>query len=131
MNTDEKHFEEWIKVKKKLHYAGNHPNIKEGQIWWCAFGENIGVEINGKGDYFTRPVLVLRKLNRNFFIGIPLTTKKHDGSWFATFVFDGRVEYAVLAQVRVLSVSRLYNRMGFITDSDLASIKKAFIELCK
>ena len=33
-----------------LYNTGRVPAIKEGEIWWCAMGENIGVEINGKNE---------------------------------------------------------------------------------
>ena len=37
-----KKFLEWIGLKEKLHKAGNKaPLFKEGEIWWCAIGENV------------------------------------------------------------------------------------------
>ena len=42
----EKNIDGWIKVKEKLHFGASQPYIKEGGIWWCGFGENVGVEIN-------------------------------------------------------------------------------------
>ena len=65
---EEKDFDGWIKVKENVHYYGRMPNIKEGEIWWCAVGENVGVEINGKSDAFSRPVLVMKKLSRFGFL---------------------------------------------------------------
>jgi hypothetical protein len=40
-----KRFLEWIKLKEKLH-SNNYkpPFFKQGEIWWCSFGENIGTE---------------------------------------------------------------------------------------
>lgn len=61
---DEKRFDEWIEVKKSRHDSARLPVIKDGEIWWCAMGENIGVEINGKNESFARPVLVFKKLSR-------------------------------------------------------------------
>lgn len=43
---EEKHFDEWNEVKKHRHNSGRVPVIKDGEIWWCAMGENIEVEIN-------------------------------------------------------------------------------------
>jgi len=46
-----KKFLEWIGLKEKLH---NHEHIpplfREGEIWWCYMGENIGVEVNPVRD---------------------------------------------------------------------------------
>ena len=129
MEESDKHFSEWIKLKSNLHFAGNYPPVKEGQIWWCAVGENVGVEINGKNKTFSRPVLVMKKLSRQGFLGIPLTTQEHDGSWYVNFVFKDKVQYAALAQARVFSVSRLYTKMGMVPDSDLQIVRDGFKKL--
>ena len=129
MTEDEKRFEEWNNLKTNLHFAGNFPAVKEGQVWWCAVGENIGVEINGKNSVFSRPVLVLKKLSRFGFMGVPLTSREHNGSWYVSFYFKDKTQYAALAQARVFSVSRLYTKIGMLPDSDLKIVKDGFREL--
>ena len=58
-----KKFLEWIGLKEKLHTANSTPPLfKEGEVWWCVVGENIGIEMNGKGDVFSRPVYAPTKL---------------------------------------------------------------------
>ncbi len=126
---DDKRFTEWIGLKTKLHRIGRLPVIKEGEIWWCAIGENIGVEINGKSKVFSRPVLVFKKFGRCSFMGIPLTSKSHEGTWYASFVFQGKAECAVLSQARVISVSRLYSRIGELSDSDYNLVLNKFLNL--
>ena len=126
---DDKHFPQWINQKSHLHTVGRIPRIKEGEIWWCAVGENIGVEINGKNDVFSRPVLVFKKLSPYGFMGIPLTSQLHEGNWYVPFVFKDKTSIAVIAQARVLSVSRLYKRMGTIPDSDLEKVQVGFDKL--
>ena len=124
-----KDFKGWISIKENIHTVGRVPDIKEGEIWWCAVGENVGVEINGKNEIFSRPVIVLKKLSKYGFLGVPLTTKMHTGNWHVPFVFQGKNQYASLAQIRVFSVSRLYKKMGMTPDSDLRIIKEGFKEL--
>ncbi len=124
-----KHFNNWIKLKAKLHFAGCVRAIKDGDIWWCAVGENIGAEINGKNELFSRPVLIVRKLSRYNFIAVPLTSKQHIGSWYAEFVFKDKKQIAVLSQVRDLSVSRLYKKMGEVSESDLELVRERLCEL--
>lgn len=92
-------------------------------------GENIGVEINGKNEVFSRPVLIFKRLSRYGFMGIPLTSQSHIGSWYVPFVFKDRLEVAVLAQARVMSVARLYKRIGTIPDSDFEMIQQGFAKL--
>lgn len=87
---EDKRFDEWNVVKSDLHARGTFRKIKEGDVWWCSIGENIGVEINGKQNFFLRPVLVLKKLSGFGFMGIPLTSQSHDGSWYVPFVFKGK-----------------------------------------
>lgn len=33
---EDKDFDGWIKVKENVHYYGRIPDIKEGEICWCA-----------------------------------------------------------------------------------------------
>lgn len=127
--SDIKRFDDWIGVKADLHYAGIFRNIKEGEVWWCSIGENVGVEINGKQEFFLRPVLVLRKLSRFGFMGVPLTSQLHQGSWYVPFEFKGKQQNAVLVQARVLSVYRLKRKMGIVPNSDLELVRKGFREL--
>ena len=113
--NDTKDFTGWIKLKEKLHNGGGVRAIRTGDVWWCAMGENVGTEINGKSKRFSRPVLVLRK----FFWGMPLTSKQHKGSWYVSFGFQEKTETAALTQLKLVSVSRLYDRIGRIPNSDL------------
>lgn len=125
----EKRFDEWIELKESLHDMGRLRTMREGEIWWCAFGENIGVEINGKSNTFARPVLVFKKLGRYGFLGVPLTSQPHSGSWYASFRFQGKEQNAVLAQIRVFSVYRLYRKIGDIDDNDKKIVREAFRKL--
>ena len=125
-------FNEWNERKKKIHINAKSPKVREGDIYWCAFGKNVGVEINGKGMVFTRPVLVFKKLSQYGFLGIPLTSQVHTGPWYVSFRFQNKDQIAVLAQIRVFSVSRLYHRMGQIDENDFREIRECFHDFfCK
>ena len=126
---EEKKFNDWIEIKEKLHNTARIPRILEGEVWWCGMGENIGTEINGKHATFSRPVVIMKKLSRLGFMGIPLTSQEKTGSWYVEFEFLNKKEYAALSQARYFSVSRLYTKMGRIPDSDLIIIKKGFLDL--
>ena len=127
--SGKKDFNGWIKIKKKLHYGGKIRLIRNGEIWWCAIGENIGSEICGKGEIFARPVLILKKLGRFNFIGIPLTSKKHKGTWYVSFEFKGKTQTAVVSQAENISIYRLYNKIGEVPDSDLEMIRSGLVNL--
>ena len=124
-----KDFRGWIRLKEKLHYLGQPIDIREGDVWWCAMGENIKTEINGKSDRFSRPVLIVRKFSKYSFWGVPLTTQPHDGSWYVTFEFKSKNEIAAVHQMKNMDVSRLYEKIGQVPDSDLKLVKERIIGL--
>jgi len=117
-----KDFKGWIKVKESLHNKKSLRSFNEGDIWWCGVGENVGSEICGKGKDFLRPVLIINKLSRNNFIGVPLTSQAHTGSWYVAFEFQDKKEYAVVAQMENISAQRLHHKMGRASWSDLNKV---------
>lgn len=126
-----KDFDRWIKVKKKIDKDNVTRSVKEGEIWWSSIGENVGTEICGKGDASMRPVLIFRKIDKNSFWAIPLTSKRHLGSWYAPFTFNGRVQTAIVSQIQNMSTARLKRKMGQIPNSDYAAIYSTFLKLAK
>ena len=125
-----KRFFEWIAIKKKLdEHDYTPPLVHDGDLWWCAVGENVGIEIGGKSDRFTRPIVVLKKFGRLGFLGIPVTTKKRTGSWYVSFSHKGIQETAMLSQARTVSYKRLDRKMGRLDDTDFRTIKEAYIRL--
>lgn len=70
-----KNFDAWNNRKKELEDKTAQYLFKTGDVWWCAVGLNVGTESCGKGNDYQRPVLVLKKLSNDSFIGIPLKQK--------------------------------------------------------
>ena len=56
----EKDFDGWNLSKKALHAREAKIYCHPREIWWCAFGVNIGFEQDGTGRNFDRPVAVIR-----------------------------------------------------------------------
>ncbi|MBR1801951.1 type II toxin-antitoxin system PemK/MazF family toxin [Candidatus Saccharibacteria bacterium] len=106
-----KNFDKWNSVKKELNSKiDKPPTIHNGEIWWCSVGVNIECEEDGKNDFFDRPVLVFRKLAKNKFYGIPLSTQEQRfENYTHKFLYAGKNAYALLDQMRVLSTNRLRN----------------------
>ena len=73
-------FNEWNNLKQEIQDKEITINIKEKNIYFLSLGQNIGTESYGKGDKFLRPVIVFKKLGKNYFLGIPLTSKVKDGN---------------------------------------------------
>lgn len=123
-----KRFVEWIGLKERLDTVSNTPPLfNEGEIWWCAMGENIGTEISGKNKSFSRPVVVLKKYGRLSFFGLPLTTKAKQGSWFVPIKQEGKESVAVVSQGRYIDYRRLYKKIGTLDDIDFARVKESFL----
>ena len=130
----ERNYKDWMYIKDDVQHKKHLHNFKEWEIWWCTVGENVGVEINGKGSHFMRPVIIFKKFNRVFFTGIPLTTKDHTNEfpdWYVHFTFKGKDEYAGIHQIRNHSAYRLYRKIGELDDVDKAKIYERFLELYK
>ncbi len=79
MNKD---FEKWNIRKIWIHKEKPRVFFKERDVWWCSMGLNVGFEQDGKGDKFSRPILVFKKFNQEIFWGIPLTTKIKENKFY-------------------------------------------------
>ena len=69
-----KNFDTWNELKKEIDERENIIQFKEREIYWARIGENVGFEQNGKGAELSRPVLIVKKLNKQLFFGVPLST---------------------------------------------------------
>lgn len=119
----QKDFERWNLQKQKIQAAIARPMFKERDVWWCSFGVNVGDEQDGKGQTFTRPVLVFKKFNRNIFLGIPLSTQLKDAPYYYRFYFKSREQSLVLSQLRLMDAKRFRDKMGDIPSREMESIR--------
>jgi mRNA interferase MazF len=118
-------FLQWIKVKATLHFLDFHPPfVSEGQIWWVSLGENIGTEINGKGNLFSRPVIIFKKLSNKFYAVIPASTKIHSGNWYFPYTFKDLKVVACMHQVRSIDYRRLSTCLGTLNENEFLELKK-------
>jgi mRNA interferase MazF len=121
----EKDFEQWHRVKTGLDARRRSPTFQERQIWWCSLGVNIGHEEDGKGDYATRPVLIVRKFNRRIFWGVPLTTQIKDRLHYHRVHFKGVEQCVMLSQMRLWEARRLRSEMGQLPEDQFEGIREA------
>ena len=123
-----KSFKEWFKLKISLWNKESKVVFKQGDIWWCSLGVNLGEEIFGKGTKFTRPVLIFRKFTSNSFLGLPLTKQEKKGTWYVEITIHEEKRWVMLNQARVLDKKRLTSRIGVLDDADLKKVKDRFLE---
>ena len=118
----------WCKLKTALWDKQDKIIFKQSDIWWCSLGVNLGEEIFGKGEKFTRPVLIFRKFTSNSFLGLPITKNEKQGSWFVEITIHREKRWVMLNQARVLDKKRLTNRIGALDDVDFNNVRKRFSE---
>ena len=125
----EKNFDQWNSLKKKLDGIESLPFFNEREIWWCSIGVNIGSEMYGKGKTFSRPVLVLKKLSKSSFLGIPLTTKIKNSFGYHKFTFQQKEVCAVINDIKKLDIRRLGDKMGELSERKFETIRTAVSNL--
>ncbi len=116
-------FDEWNEVKKETQQNGSCDfRIKPKEIYWAKIGCNVGDEQYGKGKFFSRPVLNIRQLTRDLFIGVPTTTTQKDDSEYKDNHNKDIKSSCMILQVRTFSKKRLTNKIGKIDKKDFIKI---------
>jgi len=119
-----KQFDKWNEVKKRTDNVQMYFRVKPREIFWLKIGQNIGHEEFGKGKEFVRPVIVIRQLTSDLFIGVPTTTsKKEDNDYFHNINYlnhkkDRVHSVAMLLQFKTFSKKRLLSKMGIVNQNE-------------
>lgn len=117
-------FIEWIEDRDKKIFS-------QWEIWWCVLGQNIGTEIYGKWEDFSRPILILKKTGKYGFIWLPSTTKYENirNKNMISKVFETEKEvFSVFRfdQVRMFDSIRLQEKLRDISDTELSEVQEKF-----
>ncbi len=100
---EEKDFDQWNEKKKTINFYTNFPLFQVGQLWWAYLGKNIATEIDGKGENYSRPVIIIQKVYTDACLVIPLTSSCRTGDYYVSFEDNnGREQCACLAQTRYI-----------------------------
>jgi mRNA interferase MazF len=120
----QKRFDEWNVMKQSIENIHDHtPHLRVGEVRWTSLGVNIGSEIDGKGNSFLRPCLILHVIGGKRAIVLPLTSKIKTEEGYLSFELHGRISTLCINQLRSISQNRIYNRLGRISDERLMAIK--------
>jgi mRNA-degrading endonuclease toxin of MazEF toxin-antitoxin module len=121
-----KNYRDWTKVKIVINDRLSRPKgFKKKDIWVCALGENIGHENDGKGKWFTRPVLILRTYSNLTCHIVPLSTTSKRGYFYCEFDgHTGQTSVALLSQTRTIDSARLVRKIGRVGEADFNKIKE-------
>lgn len=124
-------FIDWTKKKIRHHLDEEKRELyfREKEIWWAALGKNIGYEMDGKHEFFARPVIILKKFSANMCFVLPLTSTIKNGHISYQFImtWDGKLSAVNLSQGRTISSKRLLDKMGTVENYVFASLLTSFI----
>jgi mRNA interferase MazF len=121
-------FDKWNDIKKKTNLMQFKLGIKPREIFWAKIGINIGDEEYGKGKEFVRPVVIIRQLTKDLFIGIPTTTAKKDNNdYFHNICYIDKTNKVInstvmILQQRVFSKKRLLSKIGTVDKKEFEYI---------
>ena len=120
-------FNKWNELKKKIEFEKGEPEKypKEGEVWMCSLGKNIGYEQNGSEESFSRPVLIIKKFNNQMFWAVPLSTKQKKFDFYYNYTDPNNQKVsAILAQMKLVSVKRLKRDVYIMSDKLFNEIKQ-------
>lgn len=112
MKVHAKDFDTWNKIKQTVNQRVIFPLFKEQDIWWTAIGVNIGFEEDGKHEKFIRPVLVLKKFSKEFFLGLPMSSKLKNNPYYYQVKVKNKEVSVLVSQLRVFSAQRFEDKLG-------------------
>lgn len=100
------------------------------EVWWVHLGLNVGFEQDGMGEYYKRPVLILRGLSRNVCIIIPLTTSEKRNMFYVDAgVVAGKSAAAIISQIRLIDTKRLVEKIATMPVKEFEVIRKSVRDL--
>ncbi len=126
-----KNFDKWNEVKNNLEESdGAYSFPKEGEVWMMYCGLNVGSEQNGAGERFSRPALILKKINNAMFWIVPLSTKQKEIDYYFNFTDVNELQVSViLAQLKLVSIKRLSRKMYQMKSDLFTCIKYKIIKM--
>ena len=121
------------KLKKKANNTQFFLTTKPREIYWVKIGQNIGSEEFGKSELFSRPVIVIRRLTSDLFVGIPTTTSIKDNDYFLPFEYNTKKgivkSSAMLLQIRTFSIKRITDKIGKINVDDFKILEERLVKM--
>jgi mRNA interferase MazF len=124
-----KNFDNWNNAKKKVEQRPGFVMMREREIYWAYLGLNVGDEEDGKNECFTRPVLIVKKFNNRIAWVVPLSSKPGNPKYYYPLTHDGTVSFAMLSQMRLLSVKRLGSYIARLSRGQLDAVRKKLVSI--
>lgn len=91
---------------------------------------NVGFEQDGKGEDFSRPILVIKGFSKNVLLCIPLTTRLKEGKYYYDILLGDEIKRKViLSQIRLIDSKRLEEKICTIDERQFKTIKQKITQL--
>ncbi len=134
-NTNNKYtkdFDGWNLKKKALNKRVLPPEFffLEREVWWASLGVNIGHEINGKHERYERPVLVLKKIDFDSLLILPITSTILTGINFYLIEYKGQKMTLLFNQIKSISANRLIRLIRRLDENEFSYIKSMLLDFC-
>ena len=125
--------DKWNEVKKNTESKKFFLTTKPREIYWVKIGQNIGSEEFGKSEIFSRPVIVIRRLTSDLFVGIPTTSSIKDNDYFLPFEYKTKNKIvqssAMLLQIRTFSIKRITDKIGKMNIDDFKVLEERLVRM--
>ncbi len=131
-NRNKKNFDIWNIKKQKINNRTLIPqDVNVGEVYWFVLGINIGKEIDGKSENFTRPCLVYKIVTRTSYMVIPLSTSEYyKDIWHMQIdIIENKKSFLCFNQVKIIDHKRIKKFLTKVGEEDLCGIKNKFTEL--
>lgn len=120
-----KQFSEWFRIKQKIEQEERGGEVvRRGEIRWSTIGVNVGREMDGKGENFARPVLIIHTIGDALALVAPLTSKSKNTPGYVRFEWLDHKDCICIHQMRIVSTKRLLMRLAKVSDAKLEMLKK-------
>ena len=135
-----KDFDKWNIQKKKIHSRFlktlnvvnseiSEVYVHEREVWWCALGKNIGYEQDGSGEFFLRPVVILKKFGSNTCLVVPFSTTTRKAWYRHDLVLDNENIKALITQFKVIDMNRLVEKHSVLDKIQFKKLKNKITEI--
>lgn len=124
-----KDYKIWHEIKRNIEHKDSRINFQIRDILFCSIGENIGFEQDGRGEEFLRPVVVIKKFNKQIFWGVPLTYTDKNSKYYFSFLLNKEKSVAILSQIRLFDAKRIKYKIGMINENDFVVLKEKIKQL--
>ena len=126
-----KNFAQWHAQKSQIDAGQLSYNLyfHEREIWWCILGLNIGCEQDGKGEDFSRPVLILRVFHRDALWVLPLTSQDRSDRYYYQITDGTNRSSIILSQLKLISSKRLLRKIRTLPREEFAKVRTLMKDL--